>query len=350
MSLMQPASLSDEYSMLVEAVRGFARDVVEPEAAALDERPDDCLAAVLERAGSMGLTAALLPEDAGGQGFGVAGFVLALEELAVASAGVAAALLSHNAALLALHSSGGGDLSRFAGGTDLLSLLLPGNVVEKDGRLRGRSPFAVNGPGAAVLVGLCGGSVYSVSGGGAEGITVKPMEEQMGLRPAGIGTVELEDFACDGTRGTEEVVRGTLSIVRLGSAAISLGLMRCAFFSASEYARGRYQGGDMIINHQKIRLMLAGMLSRYYAASAAMLQASGISAGWPDTAPCLGAKIEATGKASLATEDAVQVFGGYGYMKEQGMERLMRDAAYCAVYPESNRESALLLLDTVLNS
>lgn len=347
MPLLEPADVSEENRLLVNTVREFSRAALKPEALALDEWEAGGLHSVWRDANSIGLTTALLPEEAGGQGLDLAGFALALEEIAAGCAGVAAALLSHNAALRAAHMAGTDVAEWLSAEKDPASLLLPGSTRLGESTLSGESAFAVNSPGSGLLVLLCGGSVC-VCRPGMEGLSVEAMEPQMGFRPARVGTVRFDGCACEAKSGLEETVRGTVSLLRLGSAAIAAGLVRNAFSGAYRYACGRYQGGDMIINHQKVRMLLAGMLSALYAGKASVALASESAAEFPEEAKCLGAKIEATGAASTATENAVQVFGGYGYMKEQGMERLMRDAAYCAVYPESNDESGLLLIDCLV--
>ncbi len=132
-------------------------------------------------------------------------------------------------------------------------------------------------------------------------------------------------------------------MLHLGFAAISTGIARKAFTTAYAYASERYQGGDIIVRHQALRLMLAEMVAGIEMSRAlikAACEVEGLGAA-------LACRIEATDRALRSATDGVQVHGGYGYMEDYGMERLMRDASWCQIYPRPNQESLLRLLDLV---
>ena len=117
-----------------------------------------------------------------------------------------------------------------------------------------------------------------------------------------------------------------LMLLRAGTAAIARGIARRAYEMAMEYAHARRQGGVAIIEHDAVNDMLGAMAVR-------------LAVPLPSTAgetQALAAKIVQTDAAVATTTDAVQVFGGTGYIRETGVEKLMRDAKYCQLFPEPN--------------
>jgi alkylation response protein AidB-like acyl-CoA dehydrogenase len=179
---------------------------------------------------------------------------------------------------------------------------------------------------------------------GADGLTVKPHPYQMGLRAARVASLELSGVTPRAVvRGDESMLSKCERFLHLGFAAISVGISRSGFAAAHAYARDRYQGGKMIIKHQALRIMMADIISGIEM-SRAMI-ASACEQG--DLASAIACRIEATDRGLRSATDAVQIHGGIGYMKDYGMERLMRDATYCQIYPRTNEEYRLELLDIV---
>src|ERR1035437_6034354 len=118
----------------------------------------------------------------------------------------------------------------------------------------------------------------------------------------------------------------TETVLRAGTAAIARGIARRAYEMAMEYANARRQTGVAIIEHGAVSDLLGAMAVRLaipLPTSAGETQA-------------LAAKIVQTDAAVATTTDAVQVFGGTGYIRETGVEKLMRDAKYCQLFPEPN--------------
>ncbi|HET7177440.1 MAG TPA: acyl-CoA dehydrogenase family protein, partial [Solirubrobacterales bacterium] len=125
------------------------------------------------------------------------------------------------------------------------------------------------------------------------------------------------------------VAAASLALLRAGCAAIARGVSRRAQEMALAYAQERVQGGVPIVEHDAVRQMLAAMSVRLAATPAppgAELEQSA----------ALAAKVAATEAAVATSTDAVQVFGGTGYMHETGVEKLMRDAKYLQLWPEPN--------------
>jgi alkylation response protein AidB-like acyl-CoA dehydrogenase len=173
---------------------------------------------------------------------------------------------------------------------------------------------------------------------GAAGSRLDRDLAQMGLRAAPAASVELTGVACaptadesDGS-STAMSAASALALLRAGTAAIAHGIARRAHEMALEYAHARRQGGVAIIEHDAVSDMLSAMAVRL----ACWPQIAADHGSEIDQAQALAAKIAATDAAVASTTDAVQVFGGTGYMVETGIEKLMRDAKYCQLFPEPN--------------
>ncbi len=173
----------------------------------------------------------------------------------------------------------------------------------------------------------------------APGVASTRDQDQMGLRGCPSTQIELKFVRASsgaGNAGNEE----PMDILRAGTAAIARGISRQAFERALQYAETRRQGGMAIIDHDAVSDMLGTMASKL----ACPLPPFG------GTERSIGVKVVATNDAISITEDAVQVFGGTGYMCETGVEKLMRDAKYCQMFPESSWTAKEMLLSLVRTS
>ena len=335
-----------EYRILRETASAYASKELAPQAEQLDLDPAPWrVREALSKAGDLGMLAALIPERYGGGGLDEYAFCVALEEIAVEEAGVAAALLGHNAALLP--SALGEFEGLIAGvGPDAYPacLAFPGDVDLSGGKVNGKAPFALNAQECSLITVLpaSGGGTQSVTvRGDASGVAVIPEPYQMGLRVTRAGSVRFEGAepsnVISGGNMAEEVER----VLFLGLAAIATGISRKSLQKAHAYARERYQAGKMIIEHQQIRIFLAEMLAAVEQGRALVKKACEDGG----LAPAMVAWLRATERACQSATDGVQVHGGYGYMRDYGMERLMRDAKYCQMYPTTTQEALLRLLE-----
>ncbi|MBK5093612.1 MAG: acyl-CoA/acyl-ACP dehydrogenase, partial [Actinobacteria bacterium] len=270
---------------------------------------------------------------------------LVVSELARASAGFGALLLSHNLALWALEKAGLVKATEpVVRGNGWAALVWP--FRESDGA--GESAFVPGGAAAGLLVMVSGsGDLFTVTSG-TDAVEVEEISYPLGLRasrPACVTVKAVRDLETSGKIGSDNA--GELECrLLLGTAALSLGLSRQAYEKAYSYASERYQAGDLIVNHQQIRLMLADMLVGLEAGEAVLRQATeGAGGAGLRLSVCRAAKVFAAEKATAATLDGVQIHGGYGYMKDYGMERLMRDAKYCQTVPRPPQEETLSLLE-----
>ena len=345
MKLTRELLLDDERRMLLESVADYRKAVLDEAAREMDESPaSGKVEEAWRKAGSLGLASALVSEEGGGQGMDARSFCLVLCEVARASAGFAALMLSHNLALWALEKVGRREAVKKLGDGEG-SAALAWSFRELD--VGGQSAFVPGGYTAKLIIFVSGGGeLFSVEPDGAS-VSLKEISYPMGLRaarPATLGVKNLSDLAASGRLSSElcDELEGSLL---LGVAALSLGLARQAYDKAHAYASERYQAGDLIINHQQIRLMLAEMLVGLEAGEAALEQAAESSGtGGPRISACRAAKVFAADRAMAAALDAVQIHGGYGYMRDYGIERLMRDAKYCQHFPSPPQEENLSIL------
>jgi alkylation response protein AidB-like acyl-CoA dehydrogenase len=337
---------TEECRLLRDTASDYAAKVLAPEAEQLDRAWELPTLDSVCKAAEMGMLQALAPEEEGGGGFDAYAFCLALEEMAVGSAGAAAAVLIHNVAMIPIFQAAG-DIAPLLEAKFPLSMACADKLSISGGSVSGHVPWAFNAPAASMFTLLVpdgGGVAVAEVEAGTQGLTVTPNPHQMGLRAARVASLELNGVAPKYVvRGDDSIRKECERYLHLGFAAISVGISRNGFSAAHAYAQERYQGGDMIIHHQALRIMMADMVSGIEM-SRAMI-ASACEQG--DLASAISCRIEATDRALRSATDAVQVHGGIGYMEDYGMERLMRDAAYCQIYPHSNEESRLELLDLV---
>ncbi len=337
-----------ERRALAGTVREFARREVVPRAPALDAGSDDAAQRCWSGVQRLGLDRALLAEGAGGAALRRGDFLVVLEELAVGDGGLALRVLLSNAALASLAPEAAAavpDDERWA--------LVPPMIAGAPGyellRERGRGKRStVEGrlPAVPGIFGTDGLVAFAANGAPPEAIALAPDapglslrrdRSQMGLRAAAAADLVAEGAEAEPSdSGISSAAAQAL--VQAGVAAIARGISRRAYELAWEYAQSRYQGGVSIIEHGAVREMLAHMLVRLRAAGPASSETAspGGSAESAGLADALAAKVSATDAAVATTTDAVQVFGGIGYMLETGVEKLMRDAKYCQLYPEPN--------------
>jgi alkylation response protein AidB-like acyl-CoA dehydrogenase len=317
--------------------RELARRELAPRAASLDGGDQDVLAECWRLLVELGLDRVLLNEQHGGAGLGAADLLAMIEELAVGDGGIALCVLLCNAALATLTDEQLTDIPAGARWT-----LVPGTsgseVRTSGGQLDGTIACALGAhaaDGLVILPDVPQPAAWAIPRD-APGLKLQRDTDQMGLCAAPAASIEMAGIASAPATGGVNGSAGTasaLALLRAGTAAIAHGIARRAYEAALEYAQSRRQGGVAIIEHDAVSDMLAAMVVRL--------------ACWPEIATdpsqialegeqALAAKIAATDAAVTSTTDAVQVFGGTGYMVETGIEKLMRDAKYCQLFPEPN--------------
>lgn len=377
-----------------EWAREFAARSVAPRALLLDADPEsperDELLREAAHAGVLGMS---LPEALGGQGLDPVASVLATEEIAAACSGCAVLFGATMLGLLPVVTSFDLDLvNRFVGplveswstdlprsaalaatepdmGSDFITghpqAAMRTRAVKVDGgyRVSGRKVFISNGSIASTITvfarlhpdaPLREALVCLVVDAGSPGFGVGQVFDKMGQRAAPAAELLFDDvFVPESDRVGAEgagwaVNRLVMSISRAPVGAIALGIARAAYERALEYAEARVQGGRPIVGHQAVELMLADMAIRVEAARHLVVDAArSLAAGRPDLKLSSMAKTFASDAAVANATDAIQVMGGMGYMREAGVEKLLRDAKLTQIYEGTNQINRFEIMEAV---
>ncbi len=363
--------LNREQQMMLSTVKEIVREVIRPRAAELDEKqefPWDAVRVFAEN----GILTPLLPEKYGGIGADYLFFCKILEEIARACASSALLLIAQADGMLPILFGGSeaqkeahlpglarGGLAAFAAtepdaGSDVLAMKTRA-VPEGDHYvMNGRKCFITNGSVADVITvyaytdpekGPRGISAFVVEKG-TPGLVYGKNENKMGMRGSINSELIFEDMAVPGGNligGEGDGVSNMMAALdtsRLFAAAQAVGLAQGAIEEAVRYSGERVQFGRPIARHQAVQFMLADMVAATEAARLLTYQAArhlDHGNGHQARKYCAMAKFTASDTAMKVTTDAVQVLGGYGYMKDFPVERMMRDAKLIQIYTGTNQ-------------
>ena len=370
-------SLSPEQQEIRRLVREFAEREIKPRAAAIDHT-DDFPRDLVAKAAQLGLLGILVPEAYSGAGLGHVAFAVFVEEVARYSASTAGILDVHGSVgtepivLFGNEEQKRRWLPDLATGKKLAAFALTEPEAGSDAAhlktiathqngkyvLRGTKIFITNAGEAQLYVVMA----TTHPGSGAEGITtflvggdnpglkVGPKFKKMGLNGSAIAEVHLEDCAVDETDrlGNEgegfRIAMRALDSGRIGISAQAVGLAQGALDDAIAYAKERKQFGKPIAELQTIQNKIADMTVKVCAARWMTWKAAALcDAGQPFTKAASMAKLFATDAAMEITLDALQVFGGYGYLEDYPMARRVRDAKACQIYEGTNQVQRVVI-------
>ncbi|HEV8458822.1 MAG TPA: acyl-CoA dehydrogenase [Methylomirabilota bacterium] len=375
--------LNDEQKMIQAVARDFAQKEVRPIAEAIDREarfPHD----TVRRMGELGLMGIAIPESYGGSGSDTVAYAVALEEVARACASHAVVMSVNNSLYCdPVYKFGTEEQKRrflepFASGQKLgcFSLTEPeagsdatnqNTLAAKDGSdyvLDGRKIFVTNGREAQAALVFAqtdrakrhhGISAFLVEKG-TMGFTVVKTEDKLGIRAS--DTAELLFEGCRvpaanrlGAEGEGfKIAMATLDGGRIGIAAQALGIAVGANDLAVGYARERKSFGVPIGQHQMVQWMLADMATAIEAARLLTWRAAWLKdTGAPFGAEAAMAKLFAAEAAMRVTTDAVQVHGGYGFIKEYQVERYFRDAKITQIYEGTSQIQKLVIARHLLH-
>jgi acyl-CoA dehydrogenase len=378
--------LTEEERLLRDTTREFAQHEVAPEAAERDEA-ELFDRAIFRRMGELGLTAAPIPESAGGAGFSYLGWTLAMEELGAADMATAVTLSVHILsqlpvvtwgtdeqvarwlpAMLAGEALGAFALTEPHAGSDAAAIRTRAERVGPADaptgyRLSGTKIWISNAPDAerylvfATLDPSLGAKAITafLVERGMDGFRFGAHERKMGIRACPAAELVFDGCvvpAANRLGGEGEGYRIALSALgegRISIAAACVGIARSALEQAAAYLPVRRAFGVPLAEQQGLRFMIAEMARDVAAARALTREAAAARDRGESIAEASSlAKWTASDTAMRVATDAVQLFGASGYSRETGLERLMRDAKGAQIYEGTNQIHRMIVADHVL--
>jgi alkylation response protein AidB-like acyl-CoA dehydrogenase len=379
--------LNETQRLVQQTARDFATRVIQPQAADIDKH-ERFPREILKSLGELGLLAVNVPHALGGAEAGVVAYALAMQEIARACASTAVTMAVTNMVGEVIarfgtdeqrqthcpklasgeYAAGAFGLSEPEAGSD------PGGMrttATRDGDhwvLHGSKQWITSGAHAGVIVvwartgdkekhpGTRGISCFLVEGG-APGLKVGRAEDKMGIR--GSNTVPLE---FDGVRVPETALLGemnggfkiammALDGGRIGISAQAIGIARAALEESVQYARDRKQFDKAIGEYQAIQWKLADSRVELDAAHLLCMRAATMKeAGQPFSREASMAKLYASEAANRIVNRAVQIHGGYGYIREFAAERHLRDARVTTIYEGTSEVQRIVIARQVLST
>ncbi|HEX8245784.1 MAG TPA: acyl-CoA dehydrogenase family protein [Longimicrobium sp.] len=361
--------MTPEQQQIRDLAREFADNELRPHADGWD-REGTFPREVIAKLGELGFLGMLLPEEHEGLGLDTAAYLIALEEIARGDASVAVAMSVHNSLptqMILAHGTdaqkerwlkpmargellGAFSLSEPDSGSDAASMAAQARKVDGGWVLNGAKAWVTNGGFGDVVVTMVRTDTpddrRGAKGIGAfivptdtQGYVVGKKEDKMGQRASEtVGIAFQEMFVPDDQllgqpgQGFVYALQG-LNGGRLGIGALALGIAQAALEHAVAYAAERRQFGTALKDFQGMQFKLANMATRVEAARALLHRAAEAKDTGENAVQMASmAKLYASEAAMYVTTEAVQVFGGYGYMKEYPVERLFRDAKVTEIY------------------
>ncbi len=375
-------TLTEEQEALRDLIREFATREIAPLAPALDEEQRHS-PEIVEKYFDIGFLHYAVPEEYGGVGLGTLEGCLINEEVGAACGGIACALGGNTLGLTPLLLAGTDELRRellpsHTEGPNLAAFCLTeagagsdAGAMRSTARLEGdeyiidgTKSFITNGGVASLLsvfamedpeLGNKGFSAFMIPAD-TPGITIGKKEDKMGQRTADTREVIFQDVRVPARfrlgKGFDgfKVAMMTLDESRATVGAAAVGIARAALEVATEYSKERVQFGKPIAGHQAIQFMLADMAMKVNAGRLLCWQAAWLrDNGRRNTMESAMAKCFTGDMAMEVTTDAVQILGGYGYMKDYPVEKYMRDAKLHQIYEGTNEIQRLVIARALLS-
>jgi acyl-CoA dehydrogenase len=368
-------TLTDEQKALQEMAHEFAAKEIRPVAWEYD-RDGTWPQEILEKAWELGLMNAHIPEEYGGPGVSYLDGALIAEELGWGCSGIATSITANGLATAPLGIGGSEELkAKYLGMLTEAPLLASFCLTEPNAgsdvsgmrttAVRTGDKWIINGSKCFITNGGYA-SFYTVyaktdKDAGHRGIscflvprddtvTVDKKEDKMGQRASNTATITFNEteIPADHLIGAEnkgfKLAMMTLDRTRPGVASLATGIARAAFEMATQYSKERVQFGVPIAMHQAIQFLIADMATKIHLARLATWNSAVLlDQGKRNTIESSHAKRFAADTAMEVTTDAVQVFGGYGFIKEYKVEKLMRDAKIMQLYEGTSQIQRLVI-------
>jgi alkylation response protein AidB-like acyl-CoA dehydrogenase len=376
-------NFTEEHLMVQKMARDFAQNELKPGVIDRDEKQQFPTEQV-KRMAELGFMGMMVDPKYGGGGMDTISYVLAMEEISKVDASCSVIMSVNNSLVCwGLEKFGTEEqkqkylvplakgeiigafcLSEPEAGSDATSQKTTAEDKGEYYLLNGTKNWITNGNSASVYLVMAQthkelghrGINCLIVEKGMPGFTVGPKENKMGIRASDTHSLMFENVKVPKSNRIGEDGFGfkfamkTLSGGRIGIAAQALGIASGAYELALEYSKQRKAFGKEISKHQAIQFKLADMATRIEAARLMVLKAAWLKdKGLPFDKESAMAKLYASETAMWATTEAVQIHGGYGYVKEYHVERLMRDAKITQIYEGTSEVQRIVISRQVLN-
>lgn len=376
-------NFTEEHLMVQKMARDFAQNELKPGVIERDEKQQFPTQEV-KRMAELGFMGMMVDPKYGGGGMDTISYVLAMEEISKVDASCSVIMSVNNSLVCwGLEKFGTEEqkqkylvplakgeiigafcLSEPEAGSDATSQKTTAEDMGDYYLLNGTKNWITNGSSASVYLVMAQtnkelghrGINCLIVEKGMSGFTIGPKENKMGIRASDTHSLMFENVKVPKANRVGEDGFGfkfamkTLSGGRIGIAAQALGIASGAFELALEYSKQRKAFGKEISKHQAIQFKLADMATRIEAARLMVLKAAWLKdKGFPYDKESAMAKLYASETAMWATTEAVQIHGGYGYVKEYHVERLMRDAKITQIYEGTSEVQRIVISRQVLN-
>ncbi|HET7712465.1 MAG TPA: acyl-CoA dehydrogenase family protein, partial [Thermoanaerobaculia bacterium] len=357
--------LTDEQKQIKQMVKEFAESEIGPHVSEWDEQQHFPLETV-KKLGELGMLGVIFPEEYGGAGLSYVDYVNVIEELAVVDSGVGLTVAAHNSLCTGHIYLAGNEAQKKKWIPKLVSgewigawgLTEPGSGSDASGMrttavrdggewvLNGTKNFITNATYADISVVLAvsdrndkkrGITAFAIEMDRG-GIRAGKKENKLGMRASDTAELILEDCRVPQENVLGEVGSGFIDSMkvldggRISIAALAIGVARGAYEAARDYSKQRQAFGKVIADFQAIQFMLADMATEIEAARLLTYQAAAMKdSGERVTHFSAMAKLYASEVAVRATEKGVQIFGGYGFIKDFPAEKFYRDVKLCTI-------------------
>ena len=373
--------LNDEQLLLCDATRRFAKEQLAPTAAAR-EAAADIPADIIKALGEQGLLGVNVAAEHGGSEAGVVSYAVAVREIAAADASVAVTMAVTNMVAETLcrfaqpdvmaehvpkltsgeYFGGAFGLSEAVAGSDPGAMQTRAEKTDTGWRLNGEKLWITTGDKAGVVIvwartgekGTRGLSCFVVPGD-TPGMSAGKPEKKMGLKashtvPLSLVNVELPKAALMGQEGDGfKIAMMALDGGRIGVASQALGIGQAALNASRQYMGERQQFGKKLQDFQALQFKLADMATELEASSLLILRAAWHKErGEKFSTMAAMAKLMASEAANRAVNEALQIFGGYGYIEETPVGRYFRDCRVTKIYEGTSEIQRLVIARSLL--
>ena len=374
--------LSENQRMIADMIRKYGEEKIKPVIRQYDESQEFPIE-IMKELGQLGLLGIFVPEEYGGSGFGYAEYVTAIVELGRIDPSIALSVAAHNSLCtghIYYHGSeeqkrkylpklasgewiGAWGLTEPNTGSDASNMK---TVAVRDGDdwvINGAKNFITHGISGdvAVLVTRTGeartssNSTAFIIEKGTPGFKGGRKEDKLGMRASETAELILEDVRIPDSQRIGQVGKGfhqamqVLDGGRISISALSIGIARGAYDAALKYSKERFQFDQPISKFQAISFKLANMITQIEASELLTFKAAALKdAGKPVTQISAMAKYYSSEACVAISNEAVQIHGGYGYIKEFGVEKFYRDSKLCTIGEGTSEIQQLVIARNLL--